>query len=162
MSDERGKVSVIENTETALYRHFDKHNDLLYVGISLSAIGRLSQHSDVSHWFHHISRVTIEWFPTRREALSAEREAIRKENPRHNKQHKSVQSSQPKAPLPQSEILNQLCTGGRRRRRLRKRDPIQLVPITLPDGHKVSVSEQRVIVSAFGWDYAKRFFGIEQ
>lgn len=67
-----------------LYRHFDKGGTLLYVGISLSAIQRLAQHKDASHWFNEISSVTIEQYETREAALAAERSAIVNENPLHN------------------------------------------------------------------------------
>jgi predicted GIY-YIG superfamily endonuclease len=67
-----------------LYRHFNKDGVLLYVGISLSALNRLGQHSDHSHWFGAISRVEIENFPTRESALEAEALAIHDEKPLHN------------------------------------------------------------------------------
>jgi len=72
------------DTETALYRHFDSDGKLLYVGISLSAVHRLGQHRDHSRWFRRIANVTIEWLPTRADALAAERAAIRDENPECN------------------------------------------------------------------------------
>lgn len=75
-------------SETQLYRHFNERGDLLYVGISLSAINRLGQHADHAAWFKTISKVTIESFATRNEALDAERNAIHKENPKHNIKHK--------------------------------------------------------------------------
>ena len=68
----------------ALYRHFDKDGVLLYVGISLSAVARLSQHKD-SAWFKEIKKVEIEHYPTRGEALGMEALAIRNENPKYNK-----------------------------------------------------------------------------
>lgn len=67
-----------------LYRHFDKDGALLYVGVSLNAVQRLSQHRDASHWFAEIASVTVTWFVDRTEALAAERAAITAENPRHN------------------------------------------------------------------------------
>ena len=67
-----------------LYRHFDEQGNLLYVGVSLSTIQRLAQHKNHSHWFDSISKVTIEQFPSREEALDAEKIAIQKENPLHN------------------------------------------------------------------------------
>ena len=75
---------------TSLYRHFNKAGDLLYVGVSLSALHRLGQHSDHSEWFRSIAKVTIEHFETRSEALNAEREAIGKERPLHNIHHKQL------------------------------------------------------------------------
>ena len=71
-------------TQTCLYRHFDAAGRLLYVGISLSAVARLSQHMDGSSWADEIKSMTIERFPTRQEAHEAERQAIRDENPAHN------------------------------------------------------------------------------
>tara|TARA_R110000822_G_scaffold154837_2_gene294619 strand:+ start:17 stop:568 length:552 start_codon:yes stop_codon:yes gene_type:complete len=69
---------------TELYRHFDAQDNLLYVGISLSTVSRLSQHKDHSHWFKEISKVTIQRFPTREEALKAEMLAVFAENPKCN------------------------------------------------------------------------------
>lgn len=68
-----------------LYRHFDAAGDLLYVGISLSAIGRLAQHRASADWFDQIAKVEIEQFETRDLALAAEAAAIDTERPRHNK-----------------------------------------------------------------------------
>jgi len=67
-----------------LYRHYDDKDNLLYVGISLSALMRLMQHKDSSDWFLNIAKVTIETFPTREKALDAETQAIIKEKPIHN------------------------------------------------------------------------------
>ena len=69
---------------TALYRHFGEGDALLYVGISLSPVARLSKHADASHWSRQITRVSIEWFPSRSAALAAEARAILDENPAHN------------------------------------------------------------------------------
>lgn len=70
---------------TTLYRHFDSNDNLLYIGISLSAMNRLSQHEDNSHWFNSISKVTIEKYNTREEALKAEKDSILLEKPLYNK-----------------------------------------------------------------------------
>lgn len=70
--------------QTDLYRHFDASGRLLYVGVSLSAIGRLRQHRRESHWSSEVATVMIEKFPTRADALRAERNAIIRENPKHN------------------------------------------------------------------------------
>lgn len=69
---------------TELYRHFDNNDNLLYVGISLSTVSRLSQHKDHSHWFKEISKVTIQRFSTREDALKAEVQAVFSENPKCN------------------------------------------------------------------------------
>ena len=72
------------NKTQHLYRHFDECGNLLYVGISLSTIQRLSQHKSQSHWFDNIQKITIEKFPSREDALQAERTAIQEEEPLHN------------------------------------------------------------------------------
>ena len=71
-------------SQTQLYRHFDTSGALLYVGISLSSVSRLSQHRDSSAWFDKIAKVTVEAFPTRHDALIAEAAAIANENPKYN------------------------------------------------------------------------------
>lgn len=74
--------------KTSLYRHYNSSDELLYVGISLSALQRLGQHAEHSAWFGSISRVTIEHYETRQLALDAEREAVIRERPLHNVHHK--------------------------------------------------------------------------
>lgn len=68
---------------TALYRHYDANGQLLYVGVSLSAVYRLSQHRR-SGWAQAIARVDIKHYSCRAAALTAERKAIYKEKPRFN------------------------------------------------------------------------------
>lgn len=67
-----------------LYRHFDKQQNLLYVGISLRAFQRLSEHREHSHWFSDIANVTFEPFSTKEAALAAEKQAIQSESPKFN------------------------------------------------------------------------------
>lgn len=80
-------VDTAARQRTALYRHFDAKDRLLYVGISLSAIQRLAQHSQAAAWFEEITRVEVQWFGSRKEASDAEVEAIRTERPLHNLVH---------------------------------------------------------------------------
>lgn len=72
---------------TTLYRHFDEEGALLYVGISLSWPARTKAHARGSRWFDRVARVEIERFPTRDEALIAERDAIKAEHPKFNIVH---------------------------------------------------------------------------
>jgi hypothetical protein len=90
---------------TNLYRHFDADGALLYVGISFSAVTRLKAHMNSSDWACDIAPVTIETHPTREAALEAEKAAIRRERPAHNKVHMRpapVQQYMPKTrgPMP--------------------------------------------------------------
>jgi excinuclease UvrABC nuclease subunit len=66
-----------------LYRHFDGQGTLLYVGISASAVRRLTDHKTQSAWFSLIA-VKVEHFPTRTAARKAEITAITKERPLYN------------------------------------------------------------------------------
>jgi hypothetical protein len=68
-----------------LYRHYDCHGDLLYVGISLDFLKRQRTHLRIADWRHQICRIEIEPFATRAEALEAERSAIWDEYPKHNR-----------------------------------------------------------------------------
>lgn len=98
-------MSLVEETAMTcyLYRHFDSNNELLYVGISLSALVRLGQHKEHSHWYHSIVRVEIEQFPSRKEALLAETKAIENENPKHNKKHNKKRSTKAEKLLRQKQ-----------------------------------------------------------
>lgn len=82
-------------TRTALYRHFDADGKLLYVGISLNAVARLSQHKLHADWFDQIANVTVEWLESRVAALDAEIRAIRTESPAWNKAGRPVVASKP-------------------------------------------------------------------
>lgn len=69
---------------TTLYRSFDEHGALLYVGISHSAMQRLSQHKATSIWHKQCVHVELEHFDSRKEALEAEDNAIKTELPMFN------------------------------------------------------------------------------
>lgn len=69
---------------TQLYRHYDENGTLLYVGVSISAMLRFSQHKHESSWYRQIKRQEIETFNSRKEALEAETRAIRTEKPLYN------------------------------------------------------------------------------
>ena len=72
---------------TDLYRHYDKDDNLLYVGISLSTLQRLGQHKRNARWFDSITRIGIEKCSDRDEALRKEAYAIKTERPVYNIQH---------------------------------------------------------------------------
>jgi len=69
---------------TTVYRFFGERRRLLYVGITRREYHRLHQHSRDKGWWEDVRTATFEHYPTRQEALWAEAEAIRSENPVHN------------------------------------------------------------------------------
>jgi predicted DNA-binding transcriptional regulator AlpA len=68
--------SPVEMSEFSLYRHFDKTGTLLYVGVSLNALGRLAEHNR-SAWAQEIVRVEITKWASREASMRAERRALR-------------------------------------------------------------------------------------
>jgi len=72
---------------TTLYRHFDSADVLLYVGISGSPGRRFDQHAGEQSWWSEVARTSMEHYPSRTDALAAERQAITAEQPRYNVHH---------------------------------------------------------------------------
>ena len=74
---------------TALYRFFDADGGLLYLGIAKDPDRRRAQHARdaADTWFPLASSREVEWFDTRLEAESAERETLVAERPRFNMAH---------------------------------------------------------------------------
>lgn len=73
---------------TALYRLFDEGDVLLYIGISNDPDGRWSQHQSTTPWIREVSTRTLEWHPSREDALAAESRTVRAERPRYNVVHR--------------------------------------------------------------------------
>ncbi len=67
-----------------VYRLRDAAGDLLYVGMTHSAMSRLAHHSTQKPWWPDVSTVDVEHIPSRAHAADAEAEALRTENPAHN------------------------------------------------------------------------------
>jgi hypothetical protein len=72
---------------TSLYRIYNGDQVLLYVGISGSAIKRLSEHRLNQPWANEIATVTLEHFYWRDDAERAEQIAILNEWPIYNVSH---------------------------------------------------------------------------
>ena len=83
----KNPTTSLKNNKTALYRHFSADGELLYVGISLSVLQRIGQHSKHSSWFNRIARISIENFDSREEAKLAEQRVIESEKPFFNVHH---------------------------------------------------------------------------
>lgn len=68
----------------ALYRFYDKADELLYVGLTCNPPGRLATHRRDKPWWTTITRIELETFPSRSSCMSAEKLAIKNEHPRFN------------------------------------------------------------------------------
>ena len=90
-------AEITQNNDSpcALYRHFAADKSLLYVGVSLHPINRTYQHSKAAPWASEIANITIEYLPTRTEALIAEMTAIKEESPKYNVKHRVKVKPQP-------------------------------------------------------------------
>lgn len=73
-----------------LYRFFDFHGDLLYIGKTVNPRQRLSSHSKLKDWYIDVANVELETFPSEEELDKAEVSAIKSEKPKHNIQHNTV------------------------------------------------------------------------
>ncbi len=68
----------------SLYRFYDENGLLLYVGISLNAVSRLSYHRRDAPWYDQIRRIEIQPFKSVKGARYAESMAIHREHPIYN------------------------------------------------------------------------------
>ena len=73
----------------SVYRCFSSAGELLYVGASRNAFGRLAEHRLRSPWFADVASIRIDACETPEEAFAAEREAIHLESPKFNVAHNS-------------------------------------------------------------------------
>lgn len=90
-----------------LYRMYDADGALLYIGISKSAIARLTQHLDTQPWANEIVDTKIAHHAvTRRQLEQIERDAIIAEKPKYNVIH----NGRPAAPAkPNTGFRCEVC-----------------------------------------------------
>jgi len=77
----------------AVYRAFDEHGKLLYVGIALNWGKRWTQHAERSPFFALVARLEIAWFPTEQHAHAEELRLIAEHNPPWNVRGRSDRDS---------------------------------------------------------------------
>jgi hypothetical protein len=71
-----------------MYRLFNADGELLYVGISYSAIARFAQHRADKSWIDEVARIDIKQHDcSRAEVFELERQAIEQEKPKYNRTH---------------------------------------------------------------------------
>lgn len=83
-----------EHTHT-LYRFFDRSDQLLYVGRTVSPRRRWAEHEKSKDWFDDVAKVTRETFASATDLAGAERRAIQNESPLHNVVHNSKPRRKP-------------------------------------------------------------------
>lgn len=71
-------------TRTALYRFYDAHENLLYVGITNDPWRRWRRHVLEKPWYPQVKHQSVTWYDTERQARKAETRAIRSEYPQFN------------------------------------------------------------------------------
>ena len=74
-------------TTHILYRMWDAKEELIYIGISRSAMVRLSEHQQTKEWATEIHNITLEYFDSRELCRLAETKAIKSEKPKYNIVH---------------------------------------------------------------------------
>jgi hypothetical protein len=95
----------LENRWHVVYRFFDGHGALLYVGISASAAGRLTAHAVDKPWFREVARAEFEHIHGRSAALERELEIIRAEHPLWNRAG-TEKHSKAAGPIRNNEMLD--------------------------------------------------------
>lgn len=69
---------------SAVYRIYDKHGALLYIGMSYDPETRVRVQRREKPWGHQIARHEVDWHPNRAASQRAERLLIEGLQPRHN------------------------------------------------------------------------------
>lgn len=72
---------------TSVYRYYDEHGVLLYVGITSRGIARNMEHNKSKQWWQYVTKQEVEHFPTRRAAEVREKDLIVSRRPPFNVAH---------------------------------------------------------------------------
>lgn len=97
----------------ALYRFFSSDGRLLYIGITVSVLGRWAGHERDKPWWPEVASATLTHYPSREAVLAAEREAIVAEQPEHNVVHNSQRGDPRTSNGPMSlDEYKELCFRG--------------------------------------------------
>ena len=86
---------------TAVYRLFDAHGTLLYVGVTSDPLRRWAAERYAHEWWAAVVQHKCEWYDTRKLALAVEAQAIRAEKPLHNVDGRRLPRSPKTPPLEQ-------------------------------------------------------------
>ncbi len=69
--------------KTCVYRLYDADDRLLYVGLTMNPLGRMSKHRRRA-WWQDVDRITMQWFDGREAAKAAEWRATGTDAPLYN------------------------------------------------------------------------------
>ena len=82
---------------TSLYRYYDAHRVLIYVGITKRGVVRNTEHNTGKSWWPYVAHQVVEHFTTRELAHARERELIKRYTPpcnvQHNPDHREMRSA---------------------------------------------------------------------
>lgn len=101
-------ASILAGGRTALYRHYDENDRLLYVGISGAPENRMRWHKRHATWVERAVRFTGIWYGTRFAALAAEWKAITEEDPLFNRHGVKRMKRQQRDGIPESDSRSPL------------------------------------------------------
>lgn len=138
---------------TALYRHFDAADRLLYVGISDCLSKRDKQHAATAHWHHEVAYSETEWCVSRSVAVVCERQAIEKEQPKYNKALQVAQKRRPSVGSFREALLARLAAEGLTIAALARGTGVSLdalKKLSARDGASTSVETAILIADFFG------------
>lgn len=77
----------IQETPTSVYRYYDKHGVLLYVGITGRGMARNAEHNKTQEWWPYVTRQEVDHYKSRRAAGNIEKQLIQQHRPPFNVQH---------------------------------------------------------------------------
>lgn len=75
------------DTQTSVYRYYDRDGLLLYVGITGRGTARNAEHNKTKDWWQFVVRQNVDHYRTREEAHTREVELIEDHTPPFNTQH---------------------------------------------------------------------------
>jgi hypothetical protein len=75
------------NVGTSVYLYYDRHDTLIYVGITDRGIWRNREHDATAEWWPFVARQEVEHLATREAALQREKLLIIERRPPFNRQH---------------------------------------------------------------------------
>ena len=81
-------------TQTSVYRYYDRHGILIYVGMTSRGAQRQGEHVASKDWWQFVARQEVDHFPTAAAARAHERQTIASRLPPFNTQHNPMHRQQ--------------------------------------------------------------------